>query len=386
MGKYAKLIRTVKGIMKNKAKKFFDSTKKYVPTATWIFLAVAVLSLIVLAIMKNSVAVADAINGTTGKAIRFVLTSIFNVFPFSFTETLILLSPVLLALVIILCVRAGKRGIDKLTRTVCVYLCVVITIFSSFVFGYEASYYGSSIEKNIGFERKDVSVEELKETALILLDHVKAELDEIGYVESGSSVMPYRFSEMSDKLNDAYEKFCEKYPMYQSMYSRLKPIMLSEPWTYTHISGLYSFFTGEANINVNYPDFIVVSTAAHEMSHQRGMGKEDECDFASFLVCTMSDDPYIRYCGYLENYRLVVSKLYTADNGAWFEVRSQEDGRIAKELSAFSKFFDKYRENVAAKVNDAVNNAYIQSHNQPAGVKSYGLVVDLIVNYIINGD
>ncbi|MBO4428941.1 MAG: DUF3810 domain-containing protein [Clostridia bacterium] len=372
--------------MKNKVKKFIDSTKKYVPAATWIFVAVAALSFVALVIMKKSVAVADALNATTGRAIRFVLTNIFNIFPFSFTETLVLLSPVLLALVIILCVRAGKRGIDKLTRTVCVFLCVTIAVFSSFVFGYEASYYGSGIEKNVGFERRDVSVDELKQTALILLDRVKAELDEIGYLESGSSVMPYRFSEMSDKLNDAYEKFCEKYPAYQSMYSRLKPVILSEPWTYTHISGLYSFFTGEANINVNYPDFIVVSTAAHEMSHQRGMGKEDECDFASFLVCTMSDDPYIRYSGYLENYLLVVDKLYGADKGAWFEVRSQEDGRIAKELSAFSKFFDKYRENVAAKVNDAVNNAYIQSHNQPAGVKSYGLVVDLIVNYIINGD
>ena len=51
--------------------------------------------------------------------------------------------------------------------------------------------------------------------------------------------------------------------------------------------------------------------------------------------------------------------------------------------SAYSVFFDEYRENVAATVSTAVNNAYITSHNQPQGVKSYGLVVDLAVAYYL---
>ena len=104
---------------------------------------------------------------------------------------------------------------------------------------------------------------------------------------------------------------------------------------------------------------------------------------AAFLVCIGSDDPYIRYSGYVEYYRNVLDRLYGADRDMWLEVRSHEDKRIAYEFSSFSKFFDKYRENVAATVNTAINNTYIQAHNQPEGVKSYGLVVDLVVNYIL---
>ena len=89
--------------------------------------------------------------------------------------------------------------------------------------------------------------------------------------------------------------------------------MLSEPWTYTHISGMYTFFTGEANVNVNYPDFIMVSSAAHEMAHQRGVGKEDEANFVAFLVCTLSDDPYIRYCGYADVLNDLMGKLHSAN-------------------------------------------------------------------------
>jgi hypothetical protein len=55
---------------------------------------------------------------------------------------------------------------------------------------------------------------------------------------------------------------------------------------------------------------------------------------------------------------------------------------VKKEYAAYSDFFEKYRENVAASVSNTVNNAYITSHNQPQGVKSYGLVVDLVVAYM----
>ena len=356
---------------------------KYVPVAFWVFLGLAAVSFVFLMILKKNSAVAEFLNMTTGRAIRAVLTTVFNVFPFSFVELLILASPILFIIIAIVMIKKGMRGLCFATRFFCAILCVIMCVFSFFVFGYEASYYGSTIEENTNVERNKLSKEELYDAAKILLSRAEAELDQVNYLDGGESVMPYSFSEFNKKLNEAYVKFNEKYPAYQKMYSRVKPVMLSEPWTYTHISGLYSFFTGEANLNVNYPDFIIVTSAAHEMSHQRGIGKEDEADFAAFLVCIDSDDPYIRYCGYLEFYRNVVDRLYGADIELWREVRSSEDMRISRELSSFSKFFDKYRENVAATVNDSINNAYIQSHNQPEGVKSYGLVVDLVVSYIL---
>ena len=56
--------------------------------------------------------------------------------------------------------------------------------------------------------------------------------------------------------------------------------------TYTHISGIYTFYTGESNININYPDFVVASSATHEMAHQRGVARENEANFVSFVVVT----------------------------------------------------------------------------------------------------
>jgi len=155
--------------------------------------------------------------------------------------------------------------------------------------------------------------------------------------------------------------------------------------TYTHISGVYTMFTGEANINVNYPDYVIPYTAAHELAHQRGIARENEANFVAFLVCLESEDPYIRYSGYLNMYEYVASALYSASPAYYSQVLASLDMRVRYEMIAYSEFFDRYRENVVAEVSEAVNNSYLVIQGTE-GTKSYGMVVDLAVAYLLDGD
>jgi hypothetical protein len=140
--------------------------------------------------------------------------------------------------------------------------------------------------------------------------------------------------------------------------------------------------TGEANINTNYPDFLMPFTVAHEMAHQRGIAREDEANFVAFLVCAYSDDQYIRYSGYVNMLNYINSALGKSDSGKGKELfQKYTHADIQKEFIAYSSFFDRYRESTASKVTGTVNNAYLQSQGQKQGTKSYGLVVDLAVAY-----
>jgi hypothetical protein len=56
---------------------------------------------------------------------------------------------------------------------------------------------------------------------------------------------------------------------------------------------------------------------------------------------------------------------------------------VSDEFSAYSAFFEKYRESTASQVTGAVNNTFLGSQGQTAGTKSYGLVVDLAVAYYL---
>ena len=271
--------------------------------------------------------------------------------------------------------------------SVFVYLGTVLSfislLFSIFVLGFGTGYYGTTVDEKLDLDRTDVSPEELYQTASILADHVNEEAQNVKYQYNGFSIMPYTFDEMSKKLVEAYAKVCDEYDFISRLSSRVKPVMLSEPWTYTHISGVYTYFTGEANINTNFPDYTIPYTAAHEMAHQRGIAREDEANFIAFLVCIASDDPYIRYSGYLEVYEYVASSLYSADKTLYSSVRAKLETNVIEEMAAYSVFFDKYRENVAATISETVNNGYLQMQGT-VGSKSYGLVVDLTVAYYRN--
>lgn len=356
---------------------------KYVPLWALILFGVSVLAFVIETVSRYSTPLADFVSGTVGRFLRAVFSYLTYIFPFSVAEMLLWFSPVLLALVIYLAVKCANISWQAFSRYVAGFLALACTVYSLFVFTIGATYYGTKVASRMGIARRDVSAEELYCTAKLLLAQMEADLDEIVYPEGTYSSMPYTYDEMNDKLNAAYAKVCEKYDGIDTLVSRTKPVILSPYWTYTHISGLYTFFTGEANVNTNYPDFIMVSTAAHEMAHQRGVVSEDEANFVAFVVCISSDDPFLRYAGALDVFQDVLSSLSSASSELYGKLCSEMPTEVRGELNAYAKFFDKYRENVAADISTSVNNSYIENHNQPAGVKSYGLVVDLVVSYML---
>jgi hypothetical protein len=185
---------------------------------------------------------------------------------------------------------------------------------------------------------------------------------------------------MSAKLVLAYSKLCDTYDFIPHLSSRVKPVMLSKPWTYTHIAGVYTYFTGEANINTNFPDYTLPFTAAHEMAHQRGMAREDEANFIAFLVCMQSDDAYIRYSGALNLYEYVSNALYMADREAYVELYTSLSPNARLEMSAYSEFFSEYVDSVASDVVGTVNDAFLKLQGTE-GTASYGFVVDIAVAY-----
>ncbi len=365
-------------------KKALQKIKTYLPIWSAVLFGFFFISLIVNGVIKKNADFANMIHRTAGTAIRAIMSTLTSWIPFSLAEVLLILSPVILFFICFFMVRRLRRSLVSGIRYFIGFLSIISLVFTTLVFGYNASFYGESVEEKVGIERKDLSAEQLYETAILLIDAIQEDLTYVNYPEGTYSEMTFSYAQMNKKLNDAYRTFCENYPSFQNIYSNTKPVMLSEPWTYTHISGMYTFFTGEANVNVNYPDFIMVSSAAHEMAHQRGVGKEDEANFVAFLVCTLSDDPYIRYCGYADVLNDLMGKLHSANPELYTKARNYMPREIKNEYTAYSVFFDKYRENVAANVSNTVNNAYITSHNQPQGVKSYGLVVDLVAAYMLS--
>lgn len=358
--------------------------KRFCPISAIILFGITLISGIINIVFLLSSSFSDYFNRHISGVFRLIFAKITGIFAFSVAEILLILAPLLVVLLVVKAIRLLKKDSRVRLRFLCGLFAVICFFYSSFVMLFAGGYRGSSLDSKMLLERKNVTAQELEYTANILLGHLIELKDKAEYGEDGFSKMPYDFTDLNNKLNTAYSATALKYDFLQSYSSKVKAILLSEPMTYTHISGVYTYFTGEANINTNFPDYTIPYTAAHEMAHQRGIAREDEANFVAFLVCIESEDDYIKYSGYLNLYEYVLSALRSADRDIYSEVVKALPDEIKSEWVAYSQFFDKYRDNKAADISGSINNNYLISQGQVSGTKSYGLVVDLAVAYYNN--
>ena len=358
--------------------------KKHIPLFSKILLGIAAFCAVLYVIFLNAPAFCDFFNKYISPFVRGALSYLTTWIPFSLAEMLIILIPVIVVVV----VGIGVKKYCDSWRNVGVFCVIMISIasyvFSTYTLGFVPAYHGSTLDKKMGLDKQKVSVEELYETASILSSELAKEAEHIIFNGEGFSVMPYGYNELNDKLMDAYEKACEKYDFISPLHSNIKEVMLSEPMTYTHISGVYTFFTGEANLNVNFPDYVLPYTAAHEFAHQRGIAREDEANFVAFLVCMESDDHYIRYSAYLNVFEYVANALYSANKEAYTPVYLSLPYGVKTDMAAYTEFFKKYQQTVVSDVSGAVNDTFLNINGVEEGSKSYGMVVDLAVAYYKN--
>ncbi len=354
--------------------------KKHLKKSTIIWLSLFAGSLILNILFLFFGGFADFFNSEISCFFRLILAKITNVLPFSLGEILIYLALPAAVIIAIIAIRKNTEIKDKIFYVLKAVFGILTVIYLLFVLSFAPGYNAAGLDEKLGFDRQAVSANELYETLVYVIEKTNECASEITFEDDGASVSPHTLDGLSDKLCVTYGEIYSEYGLKGTFSSRVKPLIISPYMTYTHISGVYSFFTGEANLNTNYPDFVNVFSASHELAHQRGVAREDEANFMAYLVCISNEDAYIRYSGYLNMYSYLADALYSADRELYRDAVSMLSEDVKNELIAYSKFFDKYRDSTAATVSDTVNDAYLKSQGTKGSV-SYGMVVDLAVAY-----
>lgn len=351
-----------------------------IPKVSYVFFGITLLAIITYIIAIVNTPFADFFNRHISSVFRGILATLTNILPLSLAELLIISSPVILFFII----RIALKKYGKSWRDVGIFCIIVLSIItmllSTFIFVFGIGYYTSGLDVKLELDKKEVSTKDLSQTADWLIEELNASVDTVNFQEKGPSINPHTIRETNNILLSSYDSMSDKYDFLPKLTSYVKPVILSKPMTYTHISGVYTHFTGEANVNTNGPDYSIPYTIAHELAHQRGIAREDEANFIAFLVCINSNDAYIQYCGYMNLCEYVLNALYTADAKLYEETYVKLDKRVLYEMNATYDFYEKYQDNVVGEISGAINDAYLQA-NGTEGTKSYGLVVDLAVAY-----
>ena len=214
--------------------------------------------------------------------------------------------------------------------------------------------------------------------------HAELEVDENGCMRFSESI----YEELT-RTGSGYDKLIGEYPFLWTAIWRQKPVMLSEPWSYTHITGMYFPFFAECNVNTAQPDFSIPYTAAHESAHSRGIAFENECNFLAFLSCINSEYPEFRYSGYMEAFKYCSNALFAYDIDMWQQAHDMLSPEMIADFSAENKYIHDHEVELkvgnvsvsVSQVSGAVNDSFIKVQGVADGGLSYGRVTELILAY-----
>ena len=316
---------------------------------------------------------AELYSNTVSSPLRLILACVTFWMPFSLAETFVLLAPILLVFFLIRAVYYtavyGNKG--KIKSFFVKLFSIVLILLSVFINTFGICYKRYSAEKMFGFDTSSVTQTDVEVTAAILLSLADNALYNIYSAPNGATVMPYGADELTEKIMNGYSEVVNILPPVVSV----KRPALSEPWTYTHISGMYMPLTGESNVNANYPDYVVAFTTAHEIAHQLGIANENDANYFAFLACISSDDHYLVYSACLNIYEYLVRDM-SYETVEYLS--SAVNPRIIDEYVAYSEFFEKYSKSEIAEFASTVNDTYLKSQGVSSGVESYSDVTSLV--------
>ena len=346
----------------------------------WLFIISALIFasvMILLALSKSSYAAADFINGSVSRAYREAMAAFGDIFPFSLFEVVIALLIPLVILIPIIALRRFNAG--RIRGFILLLVSAVLLVYSGNTLALGIAYNTTPLGTRLGITECEVNEENLSRTLITLRDEINGLSSSIEYAD-GQSTAGADLDGISEKICASFTELSKAYDFIPDFESRAKGVHFSEAMSYLSLTGIYTFYTGEANVNTLYPDYDLTFSAAHELAHQRGILRENEANFMAYLVLKSSSDPYLRYSGALSMYGYIGSALYRTNPEKYLEISSELCDIARFDMIASSEVYNEYSGTLLEDISSFVNDLFLKS-NGTEGVVSYGMVVKLAVAY-----
>ena len=243
-------------------------------------------------------------------------------------------------------------------------------------------YYAPGFAEQSGVDDGPLELEELETVTRWFAALASEYADEVPRDENGACTTDR--DSVLDRAAGVFEGAAELYPFLDGEALRPKPIHFSRIMSYIDFTGFFFPMTGEANLNMDSPVFLLPSTSQHEIAHQRGVAMEQECNFVAVLSCLESEYADFRYAGAALAYIYLGNALAGADYEAYTEIYYSLSDTVRADFKAQSAYWDEFRDSAAQKASNTVYDSFLKSNGQELGMQSYGACVNLLVHYYID--
>jgi len=184
--------------------------------------------------------------------------------------------------------------------------------------------------------------------------------------------------ELLRRATIGYKAVAQMYPRLAYNIPSVKSVYVPEIMSSFRVGGIYFPFTGEANVNMHQPAFILPATICHEMAHQIGFASEDEANYISFLTCRLNPDPAFQYSGNLMAMRYALNRLYGLDSVAFRHLEKQLSPKVTHDLEINRKYWESFP-NPFLDLTSGFYDLFLKANGQRAGIESYSQMVELLL-------
>ena len=305
------------------------------------------------------------------KNVSYYIILFFNKFSFSMGDLLYLFIPIIFFLKI--------KKTNTRRKNIKIYLQFLFGIYIIFNVQWGLNYHRIPLQEKLS-NTKSYSLNQLKKTTLYYINktnkiHKKISINDSISVKFDNDLF---FESLQSIKKSSYNKN-------QKLNSAIKKSLFSLPLSYMGFSGYINPFTLEAHINTNVSKLNIPTTICHEIAHQLGYSAENEANYISIEATLNSDNEYVNYSGSTLALKYLLNEMYLNDKKTYDELITKINTGVLKNYKEVSENWKRYK-NPLEKYFKKSYDIYLKANNQTKGIKTYNLVVDLLVNKYISSE
>lgn len=315
---------------------------------------------------------------------RQLLSRFFGIFPFSVYEFLLYIAILILFVYTLYRLTCCMKRRSQRKKHLILWLLHIsdfaMIIWCLIIYTWTLNYARVPLETTMQLESTPANNEALAHLYSHLIMRLNQTAHEVDRNKDGQMIIYSGYQSVFDKAPSCYDTLSKTYPVFGGDFGPPKSIALSKPMLYTSITGIYSPFTSEPNINTAILPQTLPVTTLHELAHQRGFAPEDEANFIATLAATVSEDATFRYSGYFLAYIYTNQELYRRSPESVAMLNKTLDPLVKQDLHTYSLFL-KAHEGKIEKISSTLNDSYLKANGIADGEASYGRMVSLLLAY-----
>lgn len=306
-----------------------------------------------------------------------ILRSVSRLFTFALGDLIYLLLLVLTLVYLVKKIFTLKRQKQLIVSMLLLFLRVFMGSYLVFMLFWGINYKRTPINKRLSITNHPYTATELINLGQLFLNHLTS-LDK--QIKQQNLNFSKDKSVLFAQSIAAYQALNKEFTFLQYHKPTIKEPLSNWLSSKMGIEGYYNILSGEANVNLDLPSFVLPFVSCHEVAHQLGIAKEDEANLIGYLSASKSSNLLFQFSAYYNMFRNILLEIRLKYPSKYAEFRDQIPSFIVKMFEEEQKYWAQYNGELSRYMSISFDRI-LKMNNQEKGIASYQDIVLWLYNY-----